>query len=392
MTSSYVEGTHCPLAKRGYSRDGKPEKLQITFGLMTDELGCPVSVSVFPGNTGDASTVATQIKRLKGDFKLDQVVLVGDRGMLAQTVIDDLKEDGGIEWITALKSGAIRKLNQDGTLQMDLFDERGLFELQSPRYPGERLVACRNPALAARRGHKREELLEATKKELCAVQASFSRGRLTGRGEIGVRVGRVIDKYKMAKHFKLTIEDNQLQFEVRTDSVQAEAALDGIYIVRTSVSNEAFSADDAVRHYKSLTRVEKSFRMMKMTGLEVRPIFHYTEERVRAHVFLCMLAQYVQWHMQKAWTGLLFAEETDTLHTRHPVKAAQPSAQVKAKKASKVTQDGFRVHSFRSLLGYLASVVENECSVPGDKSKKTFTLTTHPDALQHKALDLIKAL
>jgi transposase len=393
LTSTYVEGTHCPLAKRGYSRDGKPDKLQITFGLMTDEVGRPISVSVFPGNTGDARTVATQVKRLKEDFNIDLLVLVGDRGMLAQTVIKDLKEAGGIEWITALKSGAIRRLNQDGALQMDLFDERGLFEIQSPRYPGERLVACRNPALAVRRTHKREELLEATKREIRIVQGMVRRGTLRGRAEIGVRLGRIINKYKMAKHFKVIIEDDQLRFAVRKDSVQAEAALDGIYIVRTSVPKEAIDTDDAVRHYKSLTRVEKTFRMMKMSGLEVRPIFHRTEDRVRAHIFLCMLAQYVQWHMQKAWASLLFAEEADTLPTRHPVEPVKPSAQVTAKKRHKTTDDGLPVHSFRSLLGCLASIVENLCSASeGKNGKQTFTLTTQPDALQRRAFDLIKTL
>jgi len=391
LTSTWVEGTKCPLAARGYSRDGKAQKLQVTFGLMTDEDGRPVSVSVYSGNTADPSTVQAQVEKLKEDFGLDLVVFVGDRGMLAQSTIDRLVDSTGIEWITALKSGAIRKLRSEGGLQLGLFDEKSLFEFESAAYPGERLVACRNPELAERRARKRQELIEATRSELIKIQAMIGNGRLHDRAAIGLRAGRVINKYKVAKHFKLTIEDGRLIFRVDRRKVDAEAALDGIYVVRTSVAKDALSTDDVVRSYKGLAKVEKNFRSMKASGLQVRPIHHHLENRVRAHIFLCMLAQYVRWHLERAWSELLFGEEEDHTPTRDPVKAATPSTKARRKRASKTNDEGGRVHSLKSLLRDLSTIVKNTCRQRGTRNE-TFELTTRPDELQGRALELVRRM
>ena len=389
LTSSYVEGTECPLATRGYSRDGKPQKLQVNFGVITDEMGRPVAVDVYEGRTADPATVKDQLRKVRSAFGLEQVVFVGDRGMLAQTVIDDIRDYEGFEWITALKSGSLRKLRAEGDLQLDLFDERNIFEFTSELYPDERLVACRNPALAKRRAAKRHEMLEATTAELRKIQESVQAGRLVEGGKIGVRVGRVINKYKMAKHFKLDIGDGELAFEIDQDSVREESSLDGLYVIRTSVPAEAIGRDDVVRSYKRLTKVERDFRSMKASGLEVRPIFHRTEPRVRAHIFLCMLAQYVQWHMRYAWRELLFAEETDAMDTRDPVAPAQASPTAKRKKARKKTEDGLPVHNFKGLLRKLATIAKNTCRMP---SGETFEQITRADALQTRAFELLKAL
>ena len=389
LTSSYVEGATCPLATRGYSRDGKPQKLQVNFGLLTDEMGRPVAVDVYEGRTPDSTTVRDQLGKMKEAFGLDLVVFVGDRGMLAQTVIDEMRDREGFEWITALKSGSLQKLRAEGSLQLGLFDERNLFEFKSERYPGERLVACRNPALAVRRATKRREMLKATEDELIKIQGLIESGRLHDEGKIGVRVGRIINKYKMAKHFKIEIEDGKLEFGVDADSVQEESALDGIYVVRTSVEADALDRDDVVRSYKRLTRVERAFRSMKVSGLEVRPIFHRTEPRVRAHIFLCMLAEYVQWHMRYAWRELLFADEVDTSDTRDPVAPAEVSESAKAKKARKKTDNGLPVHSFRGLLKQLSTQMKSTCRMP---TGETFETLTRPDALQTRAFELIKQL
>jgi len=389
LTSSYVEGTECPLATRGYSRDGKPQKLQVNFGVITDEMGRPIAVDVYEGRTADPATVKDQLRKVRSAFGLEQVVFVGDRGMLAQTVIDDIRDYEGFEWITALKSGSLRKLRAEGDLQLDLFDERNIFEFTSELYPDERLVACRNPALARRRAVKRREMLEATTAELRRIQESVKAGRLVEGGKIGVRVGRVINKYKMAKHFELDISDGQLAFHIDEDSVREESSLDGLYVIRTSVPAEAIGRDDVVRSYKRLTKVERDFRSMKASGLEVRPIFHRTEPRVRAHIFLCMLAQYVQWHMRHAWRELLFAEPTDATDTRDPVAPAQPSPTAKRKKARKKTEDGLPVHSFKGLLRKLATITKNTCKMP---SGETFEQITRANALQTRAFELLKAL
>lgn len=393
LSSTWVEGEKCPLASRGYNRDGRKNKLQVNFGLLTDEEGRPVSVSVYEGRTADPSTVQEQVKKLKEEFDIDLVVFVGDRGMVTQTKVESFIEQSGVEWISALKSTSLRKLRAEGSLQLDLFDEKNLFEFESPHYPEERLVACRNPELAKRRARKRQSLIDATKKELDAIQKRVNAGRLSGKAEIGLRVGRVINKYKVAKHFKLEITSSSLHYRVRRDRVAAEAALDGIYVIRTSVPADIFSAEDTVRHYKRLGRVERAFRAMKTVDLQVRPIFHYSEIRVRAHILLCMLAYYVEWHMRRAWSSLLFANEVDTLDTRDPVAPARPTRQTRRKATRKQTDDGLPVQSFRSLLDHLASVVRNRCrrpNAPADEA--TWDMTTNLDALQQRALDLLSRL
>ena len=389
LTSTYFEGTTCPLATRGYSRDGKPSKLQVNFGIITDDRGRPVAVDVYEGRTADPVTVKDQLLKVKKAFGLEQVVFVGDRGMLAQTVIDEMKTFEGFEWITALKSGSLRKLKAEGDLQLGLFDERNIFEFGSELYPNERLVACRNPELAKRRAAKRREMLDATSSALREIQQSVEAGRSLEQGKIGVRVGRVINKYKMAKHFKLEITEGRLHFEIDEDKVREEAALDGLYVIRTSVPADTIDRDEVVRSYKRLTQLERDFRSMKSTGLEVRPVFHRTEARVRAHIFLCLLAQYVQWHLRLAWRELLFAEEGDTWSTRDPVAPTKPSASTKRKKARKKTDDGLPVLSFKGLLRKLSTITKNTCQMP---SGETFEQITRPDALQTRAFELLKAL
>jgi transposase len=291
LTSSYFEGHCCPLAARGHNRDRKKGKLQVNWGLLGDRRGCPVAVSVFDGNTGDSSTFLPQADKLRQQFGLRHVVLVGDRGMICTAAIEELRRQH-FGWITALKSSQIRTLLDDGALQMDLFDERNLFEIEHPDFPGERLVACRNPQLARRRADKRAALIAATTAELDKIRAMVARGTLGGSADIGVRVGKVIDKYKVAKHFELAIDDQRFGFELRHDKVAEEAALDGLYVIRTGVRRRLMSADDTVRNYKALTALERAFRSLKTVDLKVRPIHHHLEGRVRAHIFLCMLAWY----------------------------------------------------------------------------------------------------
>ena len=392
LSSSYFEGRKCPLAARGYNRDQKKGKLQVNYGLLTDDRGCPVSISVFPGNTSDSKTLMSQIEKLQEDFKLKSVVLVGDRGMITQKQIDDIKELEGMEWISALKTGSIRKLMSGGAIQLTLFDERNLFELTHPDFPGEKLVACRNPELAYRRKHKRIALLKATTEALEKIQGMIERGYLKDTDKIGVRVGRVINKYKMAKHFKLEIKENKFCFEIDKQKVDEEAALDGIYVIRTSL--EELSAADAVRHYKSLSQVERAFRSIKSMDLEVRPINHYLEKRVRAHLFLCMLAYYVKWHMMEAWRPLLFADENQQAkQTRDPVAPAQRSAQAEEKVQSKLLADGSIAHSFQSLLRNLATIVRNTCRSRDTKAgMSSFTINTQLTQKQQEAFQLLKEI
>jgi len=393
LSSSYFEGRQCPLAARGYSRDQKKGKLQVNYGLLTDERGCPVSISAFPGNTSDTQTLLPQVERLQDTFNLQSVVLVGDRGMISQKQVDELKGRSGVEWITALKSGAIRKLMDFGAIQLTLFDEHNLFEFTHEDFPGEKLVACRNPELAYRRKHKREALLKATAEELEKVQAMVARGYLKEAQKIGVRVGRIINQYKMAKHFKLEIAESQLHFEVDEEKVRAEAALDGLYVIRTSLT-EGLSAEEAVRHYKALSQVERAFRSIKTMDLEVRPIHHYQEQRVRAHLFLCMLAYYVKWHMMEAWRPLLFADEDQEAKLdRDPVAPAERSAQAIEKVSSKRLPDGSPVQSFQSLLGNLATLVRNTCqSRDTQADAPSFIIDTQPTPSQQKAFQLLREI
>jgi hypothetical protein len=392
LTSTWFEGTQCPLAKRGYSRDGKRDKLQVNFGLLTDGRGCPVAVSVYEGSTTDSKTVKDQIDHIRENFKIDLVVFVGDRGMVTQAHVDTFRREGGVEWISALKSPAIRKLREGGQLQLGLFDVRNLFETTSPEFPDERLIACRNPELAKRRAHTRESLLDATIRELNKIRAAIAAGRLEGRAKIGLRAGRVINKYKVAKHFKLSILDDSLTFKVDWKKVEAEASLDGIYVIRTSVPKESMSSEDAVRNYKRLSRVERAFRATKTVDLHVRPIYHRTEARVRAHILLCMLAYYVEWHMREAWAPLLFTDE-NPVGSPDGVAPAKRSAEAAAKVAAKTTDDGYPVHSFGSLLTKLSTIVRNRCRRLGaPASEPTFEIITTPDAHQARALKLISEL
>ena len=395
LTSSYFEGVTCPLAKLGYSRDRKPGTLQVNYGLLCDARGCPVAVSVFDGNTGDPKTLLPQVEKLKKDFGLASLVMVGDRGMISNVQIDAMRKMDGIDWITALKSGAIAKLADAGALQLDLFDERNLISLTLADYPGERLVACRNPPLARLRAAKRQELIAATAKELDKIKAMVRAGRLEGRDRIGVRVGKVIGKYKVAKHFDLDITDGAFSFEVNADRVATEAALDGLYVIRTSVAAEAMSAEAAVLNYKKLAEVERAFRTLKGVDLHVRPIRHRLEGRVKAHIFLSMLAYYVQWHMIQAWAPLTYKDETglDERRERDPVAPAKRSKAALDKVQSRTLADGTRPMSFGRLLDCLGTIVRNTMRPKGAKpGEATFTLTTLPNPKQQQALDLIDAI
>lgn len=478
LTSSYFEGVTCPLADWGFNRDKKTGKLQVNYGLLTNERGIPVAVSIFKGNIGDPKTLLPQVDKMRGEFDVERFVLVGDRGMITQKQIDVLRDIEGLDWIGALRPGAINKLIKAGSVQPDLFDERNLFELVHPDFVGERLIACRNPELAKKRAAKRTALLNATSRELekvarmvhsarlcgnevigelvdkvlrqykirkhykvhvrddgfdyevnrdalvaevtarcngntelidkrlarvdlhietiaaklAKIRRRAERGRLGGKDEIGVRVGKIINKFRMAKHFILHIEDDSLSFEIDQEKVDAEAALDGIYIVRTSVTEETMDADQTVRSYKLLSNVEYAFRCLKSVDLMVRPIRHRLEDRVRAHIFLCTLAYYVQWHMSEAWRPLLFADEDqDAKASRDPVAPAKRSEAALHKVHTKRLDDGSVVHSFRTLLDHLAGIVRNTCRIP-QMGSDTFTKTTMPNPTQQKALDLLRSI
>lgn len=394
LSSSYFEGTHCSLAKLGHNRDGKKGKLQVNYGLLTDRRGCPIAVSVFDGNVGDAKTFMPQVEKLRGSFGIKTLVLVGDRGMISQKQINELKQLDGVQWITALRSGAIAKLVDGGCVQLGLFDERNLFELSHPDYPGERLIACRNPELARLRAHKRQSLLDATAKELEKVRGMVARKRLRGQDAIGVRVGRVIDKYKVAKHFALTIDDERFDFQIREEDVSAEAALDGIYVIRTSVSKRKMDSAEAVRSYKQLSQVERAFRTIKTIDLNVRPIHHRDDERVKSHIFLCMLAYYVEWHMREAWRPLLFSDEDQAAKkSRDPVAPAKRSAAAEKKTVNLKLLDGTPTHSFRTLMEDLGTIVRNTCRPPGEEDLAlAFSLVTTPTDKQRQALHLLEAI
>ena len=393
LSSSYFEGTTCPLARRGYSRDGRRGTLQVNYGLMTDARGCPVAVTVHEGNTADPATLLPEVERVQRDFGISRFVMVGDRGMIGSQAIDALRAQGGIDWITALKSASIRALVEDQSLQPDLFDETNLCEIAHPDYPGERLIACRNPALAKLRAHKRWDLLAATEEDLTKIATRVAAGRLQGEDQIGLTVGRVINRHKVAKHFTLTITDTRFAFARKEEAIRAEAALDGIYIIRTSIHPERLDAASCVRHYKSLSQVERAFRSMKTMDLKIRPIHHRLADRVRAHLFLCMLAYYVEWHLKEAWRELLFADEDQVARaTRDPVAPAQRSAGAKAKVASRYHEDGTPIHSFPTLLADLATIVRNTCQTSSADDAPTFSVTTQPTPLQQRARELISRL
>jgi transposase len=391
LSSSYFEGAHCPLARIGYSRDGKRGMLQVNYGLLADARGCPVAVSVHEGNVADSQTLLPELKRLREQFGISELVMVGDRGMISNQAIAEMGKTGGIDWITALKSASIRALVEQGQLQLGLFDERNLVEFIAPEFPGERLIACRNPELAKLRTHKREELLAATEANLAKIKARVDAGKLAGRANIGLRVGRLINQYKVAKHFELSIEDHAFDFERKRADIAAEAALDGIYIIRTSVAAEHMSGDDCVRNYKALANVERAFRSLKSVDLKVRPIYHRLAERVRAHIFVCMLAYYVEWHMREAWRELMFADPDQAAKaSRDPVAAAKRSAGALKKVTQQRLDDGTPVHSLATLFAELANIVRNTCRTPSAESAAlSFDVLTTPNPKQQRALELI---
>jgi transposase len=394
VSSTYFEGRHCPLARYGYSRDGKRDKLQITFGLLTNAEGCPVAVEVFEGNTADPHTVNSVIGKLRERFALKRVVLVGDRGMLTSARIrDELQPADGLDWITALRAPQIQQLLAAGNLQLSLFDQREIAEISHPAYPGERLVACRNPLMAEQRARKRSELLAATERALNDIAAATQRPRkpLQGKDRIALRVGGVLDRYKMRKHFQLTIEDTNFSFTRDEESIAREAALDGIYVIRTSVSATALSADEAVRSYKRLAQVERAFRSLKSVDLKVRPIHHRLEQRVRAHILLCMLAYYVEWHMRQTLAPILFDDDDPAAAqaARSSVVApAQRSPRAQRKALTKLSADDCPLHSFQTLLSDLATVAKNRI-LPDTQPSVPFDLITTPTDLQQRAFDLL---
>jgi transposase len=394
LSSSYFEGTTCPLAKLGYSRDRRRGTLQVNYGLLTDVRGCPVAVSVHEGNTADSKTFLPEVQRLRTDFGIERMVMVGDRGMIGEKAIAALRESGGIGWITALKSASIRALIEHGPLQLGLFDERNLLELSSPDYPDERLIACRNPELAKLRAHKREALLCATEKNLEKIKARVVAGKLTGQAKIGVRVGRVSNQYKVAKHFALSIAETTFTYQRQPESIAAEAELDGLYLIRTSVSATQMDAAGCVRNYKALANVERAFRSLKTIDLKVRPIHHRTADRVRAHIFLCMLAYYVEWHMREAWRELMFADtEQQAKATRDPVAPAKRSTAALVKAARHTLEDGSPAHSFRTLLEELGTVVRNTCRTRGSSDDAPrFEIVTTANPKQARAIELLQAI
>jgi transposase len=400
VSSSYMEGRCCPLAQFGYNRDGKRGKRQIVYGLLCAPDGCPVAIEVFEGNTADPMTLTSQVRKLRERFGLDHVVLVGDRGMITQARITEDLTTAGLDWISALRAPAIKVLRDTGTLQMSLFKpapakagERDMASITSPDFPGERLIVCRNRALAAERARKREDLLAATERELARIVAAVARKRqpLRGTAKISLKVGAVLDKHKMAKHFTLDITDNHLAVARKTQEIAAEAALDGIYVVRTSLPATVLDDPTTVRSYKSLSLVERAFRCLKTVDLQIRPVYHWLADRVRAHVFLCMLAYYLEWHMRQRLAPMLYDDtDKDAAEAQRAsvVAKAERSPAAITKQTTGRTEDGLPVHSFRTLLADLATLTRNTLVTAIDP-ECFFTLTARPTALQQKALDLL---
>jgi transposase len=394
LTSTYFEGRHCPLAKLGHSRDDKSGTLQIVFGLLANAAGCPVAVEVFAGNTSDPKTVASQVDKLRQRFGLSDMVLIGDRGMITSARIrEDLPASHGIQWISALRATQIQKLAAGGQLQMTLFDQTDLVEIAHPDFPGERLIACFNPLLAEERARKRPELLAATEKQLEKIAAATKRKKrpLRGKQNIGLRAGKIVNRYKMGKHFQLRIENDSFHYERKTANIEREQNLDGIYVIRTSVKKETLSSQQVVASYKSLSGVERAFRSLKTVDLQVRPIHHRLPDRVRAHILLCVLAYYVEWHMRQLLAPILFDDDDkpQAQAARASIVApAQRSTAAKLKALTKQTADGINVHSFQTLLGDLATIVKNRIQ-PNDKNIAAFDMLTHPTATQQRALDLL---
>jgi transposase len=394
VTSSYYTGHRSSLVQFGYNRDGKRRFPQIVYGLLCNAEGCPVAVEVFAGNTADSKTLSAQITKVRRRFGVHRVVFVGDRGMITSRRIDEeLRGVDGLDWITALRADTIRLLAEQGVIQPSLFDERDLAEVVSPDFPDERLIVCRNPLLAAERARKRSELLAATEQHLDQIVAATRRtkNQLSGRAKIGLQVGRVLNRYKVGKHFELTIDDKSFAYRRNEARIAAEAKLDGIYVVRTSVKPQSLTSADAVRAYKDLATVERAFRCLKTVDLKIRPIFHWLDDRIRAHVFLCVLAYYIEWHMRTKLAPLLFDDhERDKAETTRAsiVQPAPRSDAARVKDKTKRTEDGLPVHSFRTLLDDLGTLAKNRVRVRGESGSEFYELT-HPTILQQRALDLL---
>jgi transposase len=385
VSSSYFEGRSCPLARLGYSRDGKRGTPQIIYGLLCDKPGRPIAVEVFSGQLHDDATLPAQITKLKQRFHLESVVVVADRGMVTKANMQTLKDTEGVGWITALKAPQIKKLARDGVLQLSLFDEQNLAEITAEDYPGERLVVCRNPLVAAERTRKRSELLEATERDLQQIADRVQKGTLTGASEIGLAVGPAVKRYKMRKHFDLQITDQDFTFKRKAEQINNEAALDGIYILRTGLAEHDCSTSEVVRSYKNLEQAERAFKTFKGPELQIRPIHHRLEDRVRAHAFLCMLAYYLTWHLKQAWAPLLFKDEAPPTST-DPVAKATRSTTALRKAQTKRTTTGETCHSYKSLLSELATLTRNTIRLPSTDA--TFHKLTKPTNLQAHALDL----
>jgi len=393
ISSSYYEGRTCPLVQFGHNRDNKKGLPIIVYGVLTDGDGRPISIDVYPGNTADPATVADQVEKVRNRFKLSQIVLVGDRGLLPQTQIDKLKDYPGIGWISVLKSSAIKKLVEQQHLQLSLFDQQNIAEIESPDYPDERLIACYNPFLAEERKHKRLALLAATEKELNNILTQIERRTKTPltESEIGIKVGKILNKYKMAKHFQIIIKHNFLKWERNEQNINNEQLLDGIYVIRTSGSSQKISAEDTVRSYKNLSLVERAFRCLKGIDVLIRPIRHRTEDHVRAHIFICMLAYYIEWHMRKALAPILFHDEELELNKKisNPVTPAQTSASAKIKKLTKKTAEQLPVHSFETIVQELGTKCRNRCSFKFVEGSPSFYTYTELNPVQKKAFQLL---
>ena len=393
ISSSYYEGRSCPLAQFGHNRDNKKGRPIIVYGVLTDGDGRPVSIDVYPGNTADPTTVTDQVDKVRNRFKLSQIVLVGDRGLLPQTQIDKLKDYPGIGWISALKSSAIKKLVEQQQLQLSLFDQKNIAEIESPDYPDERLIACYNPFLAEERKHKRLILLNATEQELNKILKQIERRTKTPltESEIGIKVGKILNKYKMAKHFQIIIKDNYLKWERNEQNINNEQMLDGIYVLRTSESSQQISTEDTIRSYKNLSLVERAFRCLKGIDVLIRPIRHHTEDHVRAHIFICMLAYYIEWHMRKALAQILFHDEELELNKKisNPVTPAQTSPSAKIKKITKKTAEQLPVHSFETIIQELGTRCRNRCRFKFIEECPSFYTYTELNPVQKKAFQLL---
>ena len=388
LSSPYVTGTRCPVAARGYSRDGKRGSLQITYGLITTAAGLPVAVEVFPGNLSDPAAFSAALATVRERFGLTEVVLVGDRGMITSSRIEEVRAHPGLSFITALRAPEIAALARGGHLQLSLFDEVDLVELRDPDVPGERLLVCRNPHLAGERSRRREDMLSATERDLAKVGAAVAAGRLVSAAAIGLRAGRVAGRFKMAKHFALEISEGHFSYARRTAHVEAEAALDGIYVIRTNVPAEKLCAAEVVAAYKRLSRVEDAFRSLKSVDLTIRPVYHRLEERVRAHAFLCLLAEHLVFHLRAAWAPLTFADEEKDAPRADPVAKARRGDAAEQKARTQRTADGAPCHSFHSLLEHLATLTRNTIRLPA-QGGLTFEKLTLPTPLQRQAFELL---